>query len=225
MPTPSIQIQFENVSKIYLKDRPLFKDLNLVVSKGEFLFLTGVSGAGKSTLLNMIMGIEKPDSGRVLFNGVEVNSLNDGELNFHRRKVGMVFQDYKLIEKKTAKYNISMPLKISGMPSSKINSHLNKISRMLGIQSLLQRTVESLSGGEQQLVALARAAVHRPPLILADEPTANLDKTMADRIFDNLNLLSEKGITVIFSTHDVHLIKAQKRRTLLIRHSAVVDVR
>ena len=225
MDTPPIQIQFKNVKKHFLNDRPIFQELNLTISKGEFLFLTGVSGAGKSTLLNLILGIEKPDSGEIFFEGEEINSLSDRDTTLHRRKVGMVFQDYKLIEKKSAKDNIAVPLKINGSSLGKINSRISKVTRMLGIKALLNRTIESLSGGEQQLVALARAAVHHPPVILADEPTANLDKSMADRIMDSLNMLNELGITIVISTHDVHLIKAQQKRTILIKNSTIVDVR
>ena len=225
MDTPPIQIQFKNVKKHFLNDRPIFSDLNLNISKGEFLFLTGVSGAGKSTLLNMILGIEKPDSGEIFFEGEDINSLSPHNITFHRRKVGMVFQDYKLIEKKSARDNIAIPLKINGLSLGKINSKVLKISRMLGINGLLNRTIESLSGGEQQLVALARAAIHQPPVILADEPTANLDKTMAERIINNLNRFNRSGITIILSTHDIHLIKAQQKRTVLIKNSTIIDVR
>jgi len=217
-------IALHNIHKRYLGKEPIFSSINLVVLRGEFVFLTGVSGAGKSTLLRMLMGLEKPDRGSVIFNGTNVMALSGEAMCRHRRSIGMVYQDYKLLQNRSAADNIAMPLHINGCKRGIRDSRVKDIAQKLNITKLLRQTVQSLSGGEQQLVAIARAAVHNPMLVLADEPTANLDQKMASRIFEMLNLLNEEGTTVIFSTHDINLLKSHKKRIVLLKQSDLVEV-
>ncbi len=207
-----------------MNKKPVFADIDMVVEKGEFLFLTGVSGAGKSTVFKLINGLEKPDNGDVIFNKRFVSKLDQKEMSLHRRQIGVVFQDYKLLNHKTAAENIAMPLQIMGLTSSKIEKKVRAIAKKTGIESLLKQRIESLSGGEQQLVAIARASIHKPLLILADEPTANLDQKTAGKILKMLATLNEEGMTVIIATHDINLIKAHSRRILIIKNRTIMEV-
>ena len=192
---------------------------------GEFLFLTGVSGAGKSTFLRLIMGLERSDSGHVIYNGTNVNQLEKKKFPNHLRSIGMIFQDYKLLENKTALENIKIPLQIRGISAAKGEKQISRMVDQIGIGHLLKQSIKSLSGGEQQLISVARAAIHDPLVILADEPTANLDQKMAAKILRILKQLNNNGITVIIATHNIHLIKSHNHRTILIKNAGLVEVR
>lgn len=217
-------IELEGIQKSYLGREPIFSNINLRINKGEFLFLTGVSGAGKSTIFRMLLGIESPDLGKVVFDQKEVTNIPKDKMYLHRRKIGMVFQDYKLLENKTAEENIAIPLQILRFSASKKDRFIKDIAAKLNIERLLDQPVKSLSGGEQQLIAIGRAAVHTPDVILADEPTANLDQKMATRIIRMLELLNSIGITVIIATHDINLIKSHQKRIILLKKNAMVEV-
>jgi cell division transport system ATP-binding protein len=217
-------IRLKHITKSYLQKKPLLSDIGMEVDQGEFLFLTGVSGAGKSTIFRMLLGLEKPDQGEVFVNGKKINELVEKEMPFHRRKIGMVFQDYKLLPKKTVEANIAIPLQIQGRSPAIIEKRISQTARQIGIESLLKQPIASLSGGEQQLVAIARASIHSPDLVLADEPTANLDQKMAGRIISTLLALNDEGKTVIIATHDINLIKAHDKRILLIKNSEIREV-
>ncbi len=218
-------IRLKSVTKSYLGKEPIFSDLNLTISKGEFLFLTGISGAGKSTIFKLIVGLEAPDTGSVRFDGVEVNKLSKSQIPIHRRSIGMVFQDYKLLNHRTTENNISIPLKIAGFNRYQQDKKIQRIAKELNLNSILKQKVGSLSGGEQQLVAIARAAIHSPKLVLADEPTANLDHKSAQNILNILSLLNTRGITVIIATHDIQLIKSMNERILLLKKSGMLEVK
>ncbi|OGG99503.1 MAG: hypothetical protein A2600_12215 [Candidatus Lambdaproteobacteria bacterium RIFOXYD1_FULL_56_27] len=212
------------VLKSYLKKTPVFNGVNLSLEPGEFVYLTGASGAGKTTLFKMLLGLEKPDRGEVLFQGQEVTKLKRAALPLHRRQFGMVFQDYKLLEHKTAAENIALPLLIAGFSLEETYKRVWDLKEQIGMGSILDQKVGSLSGGEQQLVAIARAAIHQPQVILADEPTANLDQPMAEKIGTTLAKLNQGGTTVILATHNLDLIKRHPRRTLLIRDAKILEV-
>ena len=216
--------QLKKVTKSYLNKKPLFVDVNMEVEKGEFLFLTGVSGAGKSTVFKLLCGLERPDSGDVIFDKTVVNQLQPNEMPFHRREIGVVYQDYKLLGKRTVAENIAVPLQIKGLTPLKIEKKIKSVAKKIGIETLLKQRIESLSGGEQQLVAIARASIHKPKMILADEPTANLDQKTANRIIDMLTILNDDGMTVIIATHDISLIKAHSRRILIIKNKSMMEV-
>lgn len=223
MATP--QVKLVNLEKRYPHREPIFTNVNLEISSGEFIFLTGVSGAGKSTIFKLIMGLEKPSAGQVIFNEGGIHNISEKELPYHLRSIGMVFQDFKLLPKKSGWENINVPLQILGVTSFEAEKKIQDVTRRIGIEHLVDQPVESLSGGEQQLVAIARAAVHSPRIILADEPTANLDNKMSVKIFQNLMLLNELGTTVVIATHDIHLIKSQNKKTLLLKKSGLLEVR
>lgn len=217
-------LRLKNIEKSYLKKKPVFSDIQMEISRGEFLFLTGISGAGKSTMFKLILGLERPDKGDVVFQGKEVHSMGPAEMSLHRRSIGVVFQDYKLLPNKTAAENIAIPLKIAGVSSFRIEARVKQAGKRHGITALLNQPIKSLSGGEQQLVAVTRASIHSPKLILADEPTANLDQKMASRIINLLLDLNQGGTTVIIATHDINLIKAHKKRILLIKNAKLTEV-
>ena len=220
-------IQFIEIEKSFLGKRPVLSNINLEISRGEILFLTGISGAGKSTVLRLIMGLESPNKGRVLYNGYNVHQLSKKKYPNHLRSIGMVFQDYKLLSNKTAKENIGIPLQIKGIGGIRAEKRVVEIAHHAGIGHLLEQPIKCLSGGEQQLIAIARAAVHEPLLILADEPTANLDPTTALKIIRILKQLNEKGITVVIATHDMHVLKTQKNRknrTILIKNASFITI-
>ena len=218
-------IQYIDIEKNYLGKKPIFSDINLTINSGEFVFLTGISGAGKSTMFKLLLGIESPSKGRVIFTDYDVHKLPLRKVRFHLRSIGMVFQDYKLLTNKTARDNISIPLKITNTPKSEIDKKIKDLASKLNVENLLPQNVETLSGGEQQLVAIARAAIHSPRIILADEPTANLDQKMALKIFKILEKLNAEGTTVIIATHDIHLIKAHEKKTILLKNSGLIEVR
>jgi cell division transport system ATP-binding protein len=222
--TKEILVQLKGVTKSFLGKKPIFSNLDLTIERGEFLFLTGVSGAGKSTVFRLIMGLETPDRGSVEFDGVEVNKIPRNKIPYHRRSIGMVFQDYKLLENKTTENNISIPLRICGTDRFQRDKKIKQIASLLNLDHLLKQKIKTLSGGEQQLVAIARAAVHSPKIILADEPTANLDHKTAKIIISTLLSLNERGTAVVIATHDIQLIKSMACRILLLKDSNVMEV-
>ena len=221
---PQTQIQYTRIVKSYLQKEPIFKGGNLTIAAGEFLYLTGASGAGKTTLFRLLMGLEEPEEGEVLFEGKPISQLKEKERPAHLRKFGVVFQDYKLLEHKTSRDNIAIPLLIKGMNLNDIQWKVDALAERLGFQSLLEQKVSSLSGGEQQLIAIARAYVHEPAVILADEPTANLDLSTAEHTLDILRKINQGGTTVILATHNLDLIKRHPARTLLIRDAKILEV-
>ena len=217
-------IHLDKITKSFLGKQPIFSGISMEITRGEFVFLTGVSGAGKSTVFRLIMGLETPDEGRIIFNNLDITQLTENEMTIHRRSIGMVFQDYKLLAKRTAAENIEIPLLIKGYTSLVRENKMRSIAAKMGIDYLMKQPVMSLSGGEQQLVAIARAAVHSPIAIFADEPTANLDQKTATRIVDMLTKLNDEGITIVIATHDINLIRAHDRRVLLIKNAKIHEV-
>ena len=218
-------IQYIDIEKSFLGKKPIFSDINLTINAGEFVFLTGVSGAGKSTMFSLLLGTETPNKGRVIYKNYDVHKLPQRSIRHHRRSIGMVFQDYKLLINKTSRENISIPLKIASSSKKDIEYKLEELALKLNIEHLLDQTVKTLSGGEQQLIAIARAAIHSPNVILADEPTANLDQKMALKIFKIFERLNAEGITIIIATHDIHLIKSHEKKTILLKNAGLIEVR
>ena len=218
-------IQYIDIEKNFLGKKPIFTDINLTINSGEFVFLTGISGAGKSTMFNLLLGTETPNQGRVIYRNYDVHKLPNRKIRDHRRSIGMVFQDYKLLTNKSSRENIAIPLKIANSSKKDIEYKLDELALKLNIEHLLDQNVKTLSGGEQQLIAIARAAIHSPKVILADEPTANLDQKMALKIFKIFERLNAEGITVIIATHDIHLIKSHKKKTVLLKNSGLIEVR
>jgi cell division transport system ATP-binding protein len=204
-------IRFENVTKLY-KDKKALEDVNLNINHGEFVSIVGQSGAGKSTLLKLIFAEEKLDSGRILIDEVDIASLTEKEIPYLRRKIGVVFQDIKLLPKKTAFENVGFAMEVAGYPREKIAHDVPKILEIVGLKQKIFNFPAEMSGGEKQRVAIARALAHKPVLLIADEPTGNLDEINSYEILDLLHKINNLGTTVILATHARDLVnKIQKR--------------
>ncbi|NJM70408.1 MAG: cell division ATP-binding protein FtsE [Scytonema sp. RU_4_4] len=200
-------VQLCSVSKTYTNGCHALVNINLEVKKGEFLFLTGPSGSGKSTLLKLLYGDELPTQGDVIVNESNVTALRGDRLSFFRRRIGVVFQDYKLIPRRTVAENVSVVLKAQGYTRKEIQRRLEPSLKLVGLYSKADCFPEHLSGGEQQRVGIARAIVGTPPIILADEPTGNLDPENSWQVIQMFQKLNSFGVTVIVTTHDEQLVR------------------
>ena len=199
-------IQLYRVSKYY-EGVPALRDVGFVVDKGEFVFLTGPSGAGKSTLLRMLYCAERADEGQIIIQGMNATKLNASSIPYLRRNMGFVFQDYKLLPNKTVYENVTLALKVVGTHASQIERRTYQVLKKVGMQAKRHLMPPMLSGGEQQRVAIARALVNEPQVLLADEPTGNLDPQSTQdivRLFKDINM---KGTTVLLATHDMEMVK------------------
>lgn len=216
---------FENVHKAYGSARSVLRDLSMVIERGEFVFFTGPSGAGKSTLLELINAQQIPDAGRILFMGRDISRLRPESVPYLRRNVGMVFQDFRLIPGWTVADNVAVALEVLGLPVRAIHSRVSYVLEQVGLGGRGLEPVSNLSGGERQRVALARAIVGEPALILADEPTGNLDPQLALDMLDLFFEVNSTGVTVIFATHDRTLLEARPRRVIVLDEGQATDVR
>jgi len=216
-------IQMYHVYKYYRKDFVALNDLNLKIEKGEFVFVMGASGAGKTTLLKLLFCQERADEGQVIIGGQNISRLTEADIPFLRRKIGFVFQDFKLIQRKTVFENVALPLEISGMARTDIKKRVNEVLKQVQIEHRHDHRPSYLSGGEQQRVAIARALVNRPAILLADEPTGNLDDDLSLDIVELLRDIHTTGTTVIVATHDQHLFSKVVRRTLVLSKGTIVS--
>ncbi len=214
-------IRLFNVTKRY-NDVVAVEGATLEVAKGEFVFLTGPSGAGKTTLLRMMLRQEYPTSGQILVNGRNVGALPQAKIPDLRRSIGVVFQDFKLIRRKTALDNVAYVLNVAGVPRSQQRKQAYEALRSVGLNHKLSAYPNALSGGEQQRVAIARAVVNEPALLLADEPTGNLDPDLAVEIMRLFREINARGTTVLVATHDRDLIERMQRRTVILERGQVV---
>jgi len=197
-------IALEKITK-WFDDRRLFNDLSVDIVEGNVLCVVGPSGSGKSTLLRMIMGMEPPTQGRVLFMGKDIYRLKPGARAYLRRNIGMIFQDFRLVPFLTAWQNVGLPLKAVGMPISRINARTQKALDAVGLSQMSEKLPASLSGGEQQRVAVARVMAMEPVVVLADEPFGNLDKSSAALVMQQLLSLNKRGAAIIVATHDIEI--------------------
>jgi len=209
-------IELKQVVKKYAPDILALNRVDLKISKGEFVFLTGPSGAGKSTLLKLLYMSQKPTSGSIMVDGIELSSLSRSQLPAIRRKIGIVFQEFKLLPQKTVFDNVALSLEVLGYRRSQLEKRVKEVIEGVGLGDKLYRKVVQLSGGEQQRVAIARAVVNRPPIILADEPTGNLDRKRTLEVLTLMKELNARGATVIFATHDETLFKNTHKRVLFL---------
>ncbi len=223
--TPTPIIAFNRVSKVYSNGSSALIDVNLKLKKGGFLFVTGPSGAGKSTLLKMIYGQEKPTSGNICINGQEIGQLRGDHLAMVRRRIGVVFQDYKLIPSRTVAENVSFVLHAQGYSRKEIDRRLPVTLKMVGLQDKANSFPAQLSGGEQQRASIARAVVGTPPLLLADEPTGNLDSDNARQVINILRKLNGIGITVVVTTHDEAMVRQLTYPVVQIRNHRLYSFR
>lgn len=215
-------IAFQNVSKIYAGHAPALEDVSFRVNRGEFVSVVGRSGAGKSTVIKLLIGEEKPTKGRVFFGQYEVNKLRDRDLPALRRHIGIVFQDFRLLTNKNTYENVAFALEVAGRPQSEIDELVPQVLDMVGLSDKLSNFPHELSGGEQQRVAIARAMVHRPEVIIADEPTGNLDPINTWDIINLLLKINELGTTLVLATHDKEIVNQLDRRVITLDHGKVI---
>ncbi|MBC9131859.1 cell division ATP-binding protein FtsE [Frischella sp. Ac48] len=207
-------IRFKRVSKAYSGGRPALQNIDFHLNKGEMAFLTGHSGAGKSTLLRLICGLERANDGQVILNGHDVSQLKKQDIPFLRRNIGMIFQDHQLLMDHTIYDNVAIPLIILGKPLEEIRRRVSAALDKVGLIDKMKFYPIQLSGGEQQRVGIARAIVNRPMVLLADEPTGNLDDKLSKDILKLFEELNQTGVTVLMATHNLGLIRRKHRRIL-----------
>ncbi|PIZ00378.1 cell division ATP-binding protein FtsE [bacterium (Candidatus Howlettbacteria) CG_4_10_14_0_8_um_filter_40_9] len=217
-------IYLENIVKEFPNKTRALNGINLHIKPKEFAIIVGRSGAGKSTLIQLITKQEEPTKGNIYVGGINYKELRKGDLPYIRRKIGVVFQDFKLLPKKTVYENVSYALEVSGVKSSEIKSRVPKILDIVGLANKAKNFPNELSGGEQQRVAIARALVHQPKILIADEPTGNLDPKTAWGIMDLLMKINEQGgRTVVLTTHNKEIVDKVKKRVITIKNGKVVS--
>jgi cell division transport system ATP-binding protein len=216
-------LRFDNVSKLYSGGQAALSDISFSVNAGEMLFITGHSGAGKSTVLRMIETGERPSRGTVIFNDRNLAKLSRRQLPYHRRTVGAVFQDHRLLMDRSVYENVALPLIIAAQPSAHIQRRVRHVLERVGLASKEKSLPKQLSAGEQQRVGIARAVASQPVLLLADEPTGNLDPTLAADIMQLFMSLPEQGTTVMIASHDLMLVKRMRKRVLVLSQGKLMD--
>jgi cell division transport system ATP-binding protein len=209
-------IVFENVSKQYNDSGVALNDINFQIKEGEFVSIVGQSGAGKSTLLKMIFAEERPTEGKIFIKGRDITQIKANKLPILRRHIGVVFQDFKLLDKKTVFENVAFAMEVSGRPDSEIQSDVPQVLDIVGLLEKTDRYPNELSGGEKQRVSIARALVHRPDIIVADEPTGNLDLVNTWDIVQLLTKINQYGTTVILATHNREIVNLLNKRVITI---------
>jgi cell division transport system ATP-binding protein len=215
-------IQLYRVTKYY-EGVPALSDVSFIVDKGEFVFVTGPSGAGKTTLLKIIFCAEHADEGQIIIQGMNTFRLKSSTIPYLRRNMGFVFQDYKLLPRKTIFENIALALKVVGAPYGEIERRAFAVLKKVGMQDKRHLTPPKLSGGEQQKVAVARALVNEPQVLLCDEPTGNLDQQSAQEVFRLFRDINMKGTTVLVATHDWETVRKMQRRIITMERGKVID--
>ena len=215
-------IELKHVKKTYKNGVTAIYDLNLEIKKGEFVFVIGPTGCGKSTLIKMLNREEKPTSGSIMVGGINVAKLKNRKVYILRRKLGVVFQDFKLLYKSTVYENVAFALEIFGTPKDEIHSKVLKVLDLVGLKHKAKNYPTQLSGGEQQRVAIARAIVNGPKLVICDEPTGNLDEGTSMEIMQVLEAINKLGTTIIMVTHDTDIVNRMKKRVILLDSGRIV---
>ncbi len=215
-------IEFKNVSKVYNNGTEALRNLSLSIAKGEFVFIVGSSGAGKSTFLKLIMREEGPNSGEIVVNGRKLSTVRKRDVPYLRRTMGIVFQDFRLIDKMTVYDNVAFAMHIVGASDREIRKRVPYVLGLVGLEKKMDNHPAELSGGEQQRVGLARALVNNPSMIIADEPTGNVDPAMSYEIVELLTEINRRGTTVLMVTHEHDLVKRFPRRVIEIQGGTVV---
>jgi cell division transport system ATP-binding protein len=215
-------IRFDNVTKTYKGTTVALRDVSVDIQKGEFVFLVGPSGSGKSTFLRLVTKEEPPDAGRIWVAGKEVGLLSPWKVPYLRRNIGCVFQDFRLLPTKTVYENVAFALEVIGRPRHVIRSQVPQILDLVGLGKKVGNLPHELSGGEQQRVAIARAFVNRPLILLADEPTGNLDPSTSSGIMRLLDRINRTGTTVVMATHDQTIVDSMRRRVIELDRGTVV---
>jgi cell division transport system ATP-binding protein len=215
-------IRLSHVDKAYPNGALALKDVSFRIGKGEFVFLTGHSGAGKSTIMKLLFAEQRPSSGEVRVSGYDVSSLRADEIPRLRRRLGVVFQDFRLLEDRTAAENIAFALEVTGARGDTIAARVMRVLTQVGLAARSRAYPRELSGGEQQRVAIARALINEPMLLLADEPTGNLDPAMAQEIMALFQDVNARGTTVLVARHDREMIQRMGKRVITLDHGRVV---
>lgn len=216
-------VRFERVSKHYPSGNAALSNISFELKRGEMAFLTGHSGAGKSTLLKLMMMIEKPSRGTLSIDGRSLNRMPSLMVPYHRRKVGVVFQNHQLLFDRTVYENVALPLQIAGFTPADAGRRVRAALDAVGLLGKEKRNPIELSGGEQQRVGIARAVVNKPPLLLADEPTGNLDPELSAEIMQLFGRFQQAGVTVLIATHDIDLVESMGRRRLILDHGHLFE--
>ena len=217
-------IETYHLSKLYNRGVYALRDLTLTIDKGEFIFLTGPSGAGKSTLLRLLLREDLPSEGELKVLGRDLKTLNRSQVQTFRRNVGFVFQDFRLIPRFTVFQNVAFVMRVLGLPVTTQQRKTFQVLKWVGLQHRMNAFPEELSGGEQQRIAIARALVNDPQLVLADEPTGNLDPDLSLEIMNLFREINARGTTVVVATHDRELIRRVGRRAVTLDHGRIVEV-
>lgn len=216
-------IQFKNVSKIYPPDIYAVKDISFHIAPKEFVSIVGQSGTGKTTLVKLIIAEEKPSRGKIIIGDWDISNIRDNELPVLRRQIGVVWQDFKLLSKKTVFENVSFALEVCGTSPERIQKVVPQVLKIVGLADKGARFPYQLSGGEQQRVVIARALVHKPKILIADEPTGNLDAINGKGIIEILTKINELGTTVILVTHDREIVNTLKKRVITLDGGMVIS--
>ncbi|MDH4330627.1 MAG: cell division ATP-binding protein FtsE [Candidatus Moranbacteria bacterium] len=216
-------LKFNKVNKVYSEDFLALRDINLEIMPGEFVSIVGRSGAGKSSLLKLIYAEEKPTTGELYFNGEDVSLIKRKNLPYFRRNIGNVFQDFKLLPHKTVFENVSYALEVAGKSNEEIEEEIPEVLTLVNLSSKADKYPNQLSGGEQQRVSIARALVHNPVLIVADEPTGNLDPSSSIEIVELLLRINELGTTIILATHDRDIVNKVAKRVITLDGGKIVS--
>jgi cell division transport system ATP-binding protein len=210
-----------DVTKTYPNGKTALRDVDLVIPEGDFVFLVGASGAGKSTLIKLLIRDEIASKGAVILDGLDLARLNRREVPRIRRKIGIIFQDFKLLPTKTVRENVGFALEVTGTPRRQIGPAVDRVLALVGLSAQAAQLPSQLSGGEQQRTAIARALVHDPRLVIADEPTGNLDPLISWEIIQLLSRINELGVTVLMATHNAEIVTALRRRVVALEDGRI----
>ena len=216
-------INIKNVTKFYKPSTYALKAVSLDIAPGEFVSVVGQSGTGKTSLIKLIIAEERPTSGQIIIGGWDITDIKEREVPYLRRQIGVVFQDFKLLKKKTVFENVAFALETCGSSRSKIVNVIPQVLKIVGLEDKVDRYPHQLSGGEQQRVVIARSLVHKPKLIVADEPTGNLDSINAREIIDLLKKINELGTTVVLVTHDREVVNNLKKRVVTVDDGQIIS--
>jgi cell division transport system ATP-binding protein len=220
--TERIMLEFINVTKIYKDKYTAVKNIDLKIDKGSFSFIVGKSGAGKTTLIKLLIKEINPTEGKIFFDGEDITELSSRKIPIHRRKIGVVFQDFRLLNKKTVYENIAFAMEMVGQPEKIIRREVPTVLSMVGLSDKANNFPNELAGGEQQRIAIARAVVNKPELVIADEPTGNLDPETSYEIMKIFSEINRRGTTLLMVTHDRAIVDTMKKRVIELKNGKII---
>lgn len=216
-------VHFHNVTKVYPGQQTALKNINLAIAPGEFVSIVGQSGTGKTTLVRLILAEERPSQGKIIIGGWDITGINAREVPVLRRQIGVVFQDFKLLPRKTLFENVAFALEVGGEPEEKIKEIVPQVLRIVGLDKKMERLPHQISGGEQQRAVVARALAHRPKILLADEPTGNLDSINSREIIELLKKINDFGTTIVLVTHNREVVNDLRRRVVTLEDGMIIS--